>query len=150
MVSPWKWRTDEQLHLTDARHIRANCHFFHPQVSQFSVLLTEVQQTVDYVLSVWRNNEASIESALGSVEEGVALWCLQTIHLFTVSLVSLCLIHFSHSNGSIQYRKVQRGTWTDFFSLQRGERYTMIPWELPGTMWFVAEGTTMACIVSFL
>lgn len=45
---------------------------------------------------------------------GAVLWCLQTIHLFTVSLVSLCWIHFSHSNGSIQYRKVQRETCAAF------------------------------------
>lgn len=66
-------------------------------------------------------------------ESRAVLRCLQTMHLFTVFQVSLCLIHFSHSNGSIQYKKCKERLMVPFFPPQWGQTCTMIPWELPGT-----------------
>lgn len=41
-----------------------------------------------------RNNAPSLSVSCLNNRSGVALWCLRTIHLFTVSLVSLCLNTF--------------------------------------------------------
>lgn len=41
-----------------------------------------------------RNNAPSLSVSCLNNRSGVTLWCLRTIHLFTVSLVSLCLNTF--------------------------------------------------------
>lgn len=47
-----------------------------------------------YLCNLQRNNAPSLSESYLNNRSGLALWCLQTIHLFTVSLVSLCLNTF--------------------------------------------------------
>lgn len=92
-----------------------------------------------YLCNLQRNNAPSLSESYLNNRSGLALWCLQTIHLFTVSLCLNTFLTFQRLLSIQKSAKRKRETafffsFSFFFYPYRYSRYTKIPWELPGTL----------------